>query len=101
MSNSGADYADSPAFGSNKVAAAGGADGDDEEAIAHAADYREPRQMTRMEESQSPMELLLQKTKLRSAQGLLRVISSTIYLNSFILLAFSGRRLTEHRKKAS
>ena len=80
MSNSAADYADSPAFGSNKVAAAGGADGDDEEAIAHAADYREPRQMTRMEESPSPMELLLQKTKLRSAQGLLRVISSVQYI---------------------
>ena len=29
------------------------------------ADYREPKQMTRMEEPQSPMELLLQKTKLR------------------------------------
>ena len=56
MSNS--DYADSPAFGSNKVAVA------DDEAIA-PADYREPKQMTRMEEPQSPMELLLQKTKLR------------------------------------
>ena len=66
MSNSGADYADSPAFGSNKVAAAGGAD---DEAIAHAADYREPKQMTRMEEPPSPMELLLHKTKLRLAQG--------------------------------
>ena len=57
MSNS--DYADSPAFGSNKVAVA------DDEAIAPAADYREPKQMTRMEEPPSPMELLLQKTKLR------------------------------------
>ena len=56
MSNS--DYADSPAFGSNRVAAA------DDEAIA-PADYREPKQMTRMEEPPSPMEVLLQKTKLR------------------------------------
>ena len=61
MSNS--DYADSPAFGSNKVAVA------DDEAIAPAADYREPRQMTRMEEPPSPMELLLQKTKLRWVQN--------------------------------
>ena len=56
MSNS--DYADSPAFGSNKVAVA------DDEAIA-PADYREPKQMTRMEEPPSPMEMLIQKTKLR------------------------------------
>ena len=56
MSNS--DYADSPAFGSNRVAVA------DDEAIA-PADYREPKQMTRIEEPPSPMELLLQKTKLR------------------------------------
>ena len=59
MSISSADYA----FGSNKVAAAAG--GDDED-IAHAADYREPRQMVRMEDFPTPMEQLLQKTKLRS-----------------------------------
>ena len=56
------DYADSPAFGSNKVAAAEG-----DEAIAHAADYREPKQMTKMEDPPSPMELFLHKTKLRLA----------------------------------
>ena len=59
MSISSADYAG--AFGSNKVGAAGG----DDEDIAHAADYREPRQMTRMEDGPTPMEQLLQKTKLR------------------------------------
>ena len=61
MSISSADYA----FGSNKVAAAAAAGGDDED-IAHAADYREPRQMVRMEDFPTPMEQLLQKTKLRS-----------------------------------
>ena len=76
MSNSSADYADSPAFGSNKVAAA-----DDEAIIAHAADYREPKQMTRMEETPSPMELLLQKTKLRLAKG----SSSEEYLLTVVL----------------
>ena len=59
MSISSADYAG--AFGSNKVGAAGG----DDEDIAHAADYREPRQMTRMEDCPTPMEQFLQKTKLR------------------------------------
>ena len=74
MSNS--DYADSPAFGSNKVAVA------DNEAIA-PADYREPKQMTRMEEPQSPMELLIQKTKLR-------LVNSRV--DSGMLISYNKRR---------
>ena len=77
MSNS--DYADSPAFGSNKVAVA------DDEAIA-PADYREPKQMTRMEEPPSPMELLLQKTKLR-------LVNSRV--DSGMLISYKNSRMVK------
>ena len=49
--------------GTNKAANA------DEASPPDPADYREPKQMTKMEEPPSPMELLLQKTKFRLAEN--------------------------------